>query len=82
LTELDFGLPKLSLKIFDPSDLVLSKLTRNSPKDREDVKAIATRMKLNFQICNQRFEDEMKPWLPNLDRHRLTLTLWREYFPG
>lgn len=81
LTELDFGLSKLSLKVFDPYDLVLSKLTRNSPKDREDVKAIATRAKLSFETLNKRFEDEMKPWLPNLDRHRLTLRLWREYFP-
>ena len=80
LTALDFGLSKLSLKIFDPYDLVLSKLTRNSPKDREDVKAIATRVNLSFKILIVRFELEMKPWLPNLDRHLTTLKLWQEYF--
>ena len=82
LTKLDFGLSKLSLKVFDPYDLVLSKLTRNSTKDREDVKVIATQAKLSFETLSERFEDEMKPWLPNLNRHLLTLQLWREYFPN
>jgi|SRR5581483_10115443 len=80
LTELDFGLPKLSLKVLEPYDLALSKLTRNSPKDREDVKLLAGRQKLTFKILIERFEAEMKPWLPNLERHLLTLNLWQEYF--
>lgn len=80
LTDLDFGLPKLSLKALDPYDLALSKLARNSPKDREDVKSLAGRLKLSFKTLMQRFEAEMEPWLANVERHLLTLKLWQEYF--
>lgn len=80
LTPLELGLSKLTLKVLDPYDLVLSKLTRNSPKDREDVKAVAQKLNLSFRTLTARFEGEMKPWLPNLERHELTLKLWREYF--
>jgi hypothetical protein len=80
LAPLSFGLSKLSLKVLEPYDLVLSKLTRNSPKDREDVKVLAGNLNLSFGILMTRFEQEMKAWLPNLQRHQLTLKLWREYF--
>lgn len=80
LTQPDFGFSKLSLKIFEPYDLALSKLVRNSPKDREDVKLLAGRLKLSYKVLVERFELEMKPWLPNLERHLLTLKLWQEYF--
>jgi Nucleotidyltransferase of unknown function (DUF6036) len=66
--------------VFDPYDLALSKLTRNSPKDREDVKAVAGKLRLSFKELMKIFDDEMKPWVPNLERHDLTLQLWREYF--
>jgi hypothetical protein len=81
LTELHFGFTKLSLKVLEPYDLALSKLTRNNAKDREDVKLLAARQKLSFKTVMERFEVEMKPWLPNLERHLLTLKLWEEYFP-
>jgi hypothetical protein len=81
LAQLDFGLSKLSLRVLDPYDLALSKLTRNSPKDREDVKLLTARLNLSFKTLTERFEREMKPWLPNPERHTLTLEkLWREYF--
>ncbi|HEX8817323.1 MAG TPA: DUF6036 family nucleotidyltransferase [Terriglobales bacterium] len=80
LTKLELGLTKLSLKVLDPYDLVLSKLARNSPKDREDVKNIATRRKLSFKILVERFDAEMRPWIPHAGRHALTLDLWQEYF--
>jgi hypothetical protein len=61
--------------------LVLSKLTRNSPKDRDDVKLLAARLKLSFKTLTERFDLEMKRWLPNLERRILTLEkLWKEYF--
>jgi|SRR5580704_12056285 hypothetical protein len=80
LTDLNIGLAKLSLKVLDPYDLALSKLTRNSPKDREDVKFLAAKLNLSFEVLSERFNSEMKPWIPNLDRHALTLKLWQEYF--
>jgi hypothetical protein len=80
LAELDLGMKNLRLFVLDPYDLVLSKLTRNSPKDREDVKYLAQTFLLESSALHQRFEQEMKPWLPNLARHELTLKLWSEYF--
>ncbi len=83
LVQVELGLSKLSLKlIVDPYDLALSKLTRNSTKDREDVKFLSTQLHLSFKELVARFDAEMKPWLPNLDRHSLTLEkLWKDYFP-
>lgn len=80
LVDLNLGLHNLNLKVLEVYDLVLSKLTRNSPKDREDVKYLATKLRLSFRTTMERFAIEMKPWIPNLDRHELTLKLWQEYF--
>lgn len=81
LVDLELGLQNLSLKVLEAYDLVLSKLTRNSPKDREDIKYLATKLKLSFALLYERFTTEMKPWIANPDRHELTLTkIWREYF--
>lgn len=81
LTTLELGLPKLTLRVLEPYDLALSKLTRTNAKDRADVKFLAARLNLSFKTLMERFEAEMKSWLPNLDRHLLTLKLWKEYFP-
>ncbi len=81
LTPLDFDLDKLSLKVLEPYDLALSKLTRNNPKDREDVKLLAAKLKLSFKTLMERFEAEMRPYLANSGWHLNTLNLlWREYF--
>jgi len=80
LTPLDLGLQKLSLKVIEPYDLALSKLTRNNPKDREDIKFLAAKLQLSFKTLMERFDAEMKPWLPNLERHLATLKLWQGYF--
>ena len=69
------------MKILEPYDLLLSKLTRNSPKDREDVKYLAAKLNLSFNTLLERYAKEMKPWLPNADRHELTLNIvWKDYF--
>jgi Nucleotidyltransferase of unknown function (DUF6036) len=81
LTELKLGLKHLRLLALDPYDLILSKLTRNSPKDVEDVRFLARTQHLEFSALYRVFEEEMKPWLPNLARHELTLKIWSEYFP-
>jgi hypothetical protein len=80
LMELGPGLSRLTLKVLEPYDLTLSKLGRNGPKDREDVKRLAASRKLSFKILVERFDAEMKPWVPNVERHLLTLRLWQEYF--
>lgn len=81
LVDLNLRLQNHSLKVLEGYDLVLSKLTRNSPKNREDVKYLAAKLKLSFAVLSERFANEMKPWAANVDRHELSLTkVWREYF--
>ncbi len=71
-----------NLRIFalDPYDLALSKLDRNNPKDREDVAFLAKQVPLDFRILYQRYDKEMRPYLTNLERHDLTLELWRDAY--
>jgi Nucleotidyltransferase of unknown function (DUF6036) len=81
LKELGTDLRKLRLSVLDSYDLLLTKLTRNSPKDREDAKYLIGREKLEFTTFYARWEREMAPWIGNRERHELTAQLWKEYFP-
>lgn len=77
--ELDFR--HLRLWTLDPYDLVLSKLTRNSPKDREDVRFIAKKLNLKFNTLYARWGNELKPYIAQTSWHEQTLSVvWREYF--
>jgi hypothetical protein len=79
LTTLPLGLGKLTLRSLEPYDLILSKLTRNSPKDMQDVRALAQKLNLEFDILMKRFQTEM--WVANRDRHEQTLNVaWKDYF--
>ena len=81
LTTLQLGLKKLTLRVLDPYDLILLKLTRNSPKDAEDVRALAQKRGLEFDVVMERFRTEMS-WVPNPERQEQTLRVfWKEFFP-
>lgn len=81
LVDLNLGLKNLRLRALEPYDLVLSKLSRNNPKDRDDVKYLAAKLNLSFAALYERFTVEMKPWVANPDRHDSTLNVvWRDYF--
>jgi hypothetical protein len=80
LMPLEIGLQKLKLLVFEPYDLVLSKLCRDSPKDSEDVKFLVGKLNLNFEVLYKRWSSEMKPWVAVADRHETTIQLWKEYF--
>jgi|SRR5579862_3111166 len=80
LTLLDLGFQKLRLWALEPYDLILSKLARNNPKDRDDVKFLVTKLSLSFDVLYRRWESEMKPWIANADRHEPTINLWKSYF--
>jgi uncharacterized nucleotidyltransferase DUF6036 len=67
---------KLRLYAPDPYDLILSKLERNSPKDRDDVAYLAETCHLRPEALRDRYEKEMRPYLANEARHDLTLNLW------
>jgi len=80
LMTLTLGLKKLTLRILEPHDLLLSKLTRNNPKDMQDAQALARKLDLNFEVMVQRFRTEMS-WVPRREWHEQTLeVVWKEYF--
>jgi uncharacterized nucleotidyltransferase DUF6036 len=67
---------KLQLYAPDPYDLILSKLERNSLKDRDDVEYLARTCHLKPEVLRERYEEELRPNLANETRHDLTLRLW------
>ncbi len=79
LTEIAPGNFKhLRLFALDPYDLALSKLERNTQRDRDDVRHLARSVPLDLNILKTRYEEELRPFLGNPKREDLTLTLWIE----
>jgi hypothetical protein len=64
----------------DPYDFILSKLERNTTKDRDDADYLFNTLKLKSKILRDRYEKELRPYLANEDRHDSTLKLWIEIF--
>ena len=62
----------------DPYDLALSKLERNSQKDRDDVRFLARTVPLDLNILRQRYSTEFRWQLGVPAREDLTLQLWTE----
>jgi hypothetical protein len=62
----------------DPYDLALSKLERNSQRDRDDVRHIARTVPVDTAILQERYQKELRPYLGNPEREDLTLQLWIE----
>jgi hypothetical protein len=56
--------------------LILSKLERNSQKDRDDVAFLAERLHLSPEVLRERYKKELRPYLTNEGRHDLTIELW------
>lgn len=82
LTELYAGRFKnILLFVLDPYDLVLSKLSRNAERDREDVKQLAKTQKLKPDVLRERYAKELRPILIGpVDRHDRTLEFWIEAY--
>ncbi len=79
LTEMFAGTFKhLRLFALDPYDLALSKIERNSQRDRDDVKHLAHVVPFDLELLRSRFENELKPNLAIPERESLTLQLWIE----
>jgi Nucleotidyltransferase of unknown function (DUF6036) len=70
----------LRLLVPDPYDCILSKLERNSSKDRDDADYLFRKMKLDCDKLRDRYEKELRPYLSNEEKHDLTLKLWMELF--
>jgi len=77
------GFKSLRLLALEVHDLVLAKLSRNSPRDREDVRFLADRGHLKREVLQERFSTELRPYVVNEAREVLTLALWLdEFLPG
>ena len=68
----------LRLMALDPYDIALSKLERNSQKDRDDIRFLASRVPFDLRILEQRYQDELRWQLGRPDREDLTMQLWME----
>jgi hypothetical protein len=81
LTELLGGhFRKIGLFVLDPYDLILSKLSRNADRDREDVKHLAQDQKLDSSILRGRYA-ELRPALVGpAEQHDKTLEFWLEAY--
>ena len=68
----------LRLMALDPYDIALSKLERNSQKDRDDVRHLASVVPFDLRVLEQRYRDELRWQLGRPDREDLTMQLWME----
>jgi uncharacterized nucleotidyltransferase DUF6036 len=68
----------LRLLALDPYDLVLTKLTRNSDRDRADLEYLATAVPLDATVLRERYNSEMRAYVSVPEREDLTLDLWIE----
>ncbi len=66
----------LRLMALDPYDLALSKLERNSQKDRDDVRFLARIIPFDLDILEARYATELRWQLGVPKREDLTLQLW------
>lgn len=73
---------KLSLLGLEAHDLALSKLERNSARDREDIRYLARAAPLDLSVLERRYQVELRPYLANTNRHDLTMRLWMEMLSG
>jgi len=71
-------LKHLRLFALDPYDLALSKLERNTQRDRDDAKHLARTVPFDLNVFQERYQKELRPDLGNQEREDLTLKLWIE----
>jgi hypothetical protein len=68
----------LRIMALDSYDLVLSKLERNSQKDRDDVRFLARRVPFDLDLLQTRYATELRFQLGVPERGDLTMRLWLE----
>ena len=71
----------IHLYVLDPYDLVLSKLSRNADRDREDAKHLVETQKLDAEILRERYKKELRALLIGPpEQHDQTLEFWIEAY--
>jgi hypothetical protein len=66
----------LRLMALDPYDIALSKLERNSQKDRDDVRFLARTVPMDLDVLKLRYQTELRWQLGRPEREDLALKLW------
>jgi hypothetical protein len=67
----------IRLFVLDPYGLILSKLSRNADRDREDVAFLAKSLSLDKEVLRGRYERELRPSVIGpVERHDATLEMW------
>lgn len=62
----------------DPYDLALSKIERNSRRDRQDVVYLGVNVPFDINMLRERYQTELRFLLGVPKREDLTLELWIE----
>jgi Nucleotidyltransferase of unknown function (DUF6036) len=70
----------LRLFVLDPYDLVLSKLSRNIERDRDDVKHLAKTQKLDPTVLRERYKELRVNLIGPPEKHDATLEFWLEAY--
>ena len=77
------SLKKLRLLAFELHDLVLAKIGRFAPRDRDDIAFLVSRRAIDRKILVQRYEGELRPYLLNEGRYQVNFELClEELLPG
>jgi Nucleotidyltransferase of unknown function (DUF6036) len=71
---------RLHLFAPDPYHYILSKIERNSMKDRDDAEYLFRTQNLDSDRLRSRYEKELRPYLADETKHDLTLRLWTDIF--
>jgi hypothetical protein len=71
-----------NLRLFapEPYDLILSKIERNSDKDRDDAKFLFKHLTLSPAVLSDRYHKEMRMNLARPEREDMTLKIWIDIF--
>jgi Nucleotidyltransferase of unknown function (DUF6036) len=72
---------KIHLFVLDPYDLILSKLSRNIERDRDDVKHLSRTLHLDGDVLKERYYSELRHSLIGpVEWHDQTLAFWLEAY--
>lgn len=79
LTEMYAGcFEHIRLFAMDPYDIILSKIERNSARDRDDVEYLGSALHLDTDLLMKRYQNDVRYQVKNERREDLTLKLWIE----
>ena len=72
---------KIRLFVLDPYDLILSKLSRNIERDRDDVKHVSRTLHLDGDVLKERYYSELRHALiGSVEWHDQTIAFWLEAY--